>query len=224
MTGYTLSETRHPEIASAKSFWFNPMCCRQIYTEQDFQQFGTIYYKKSKLNLSTAYQAQSKPFVFYRYQQPDVWYGGFILNTEKDFRYFSSFSADKTRQLLEHHSLNEHDLVEICCLWTNVHQVSGLMRIWIYSTLFYKTLQTGKARILAGSFHKKLQKIQLQVVDQPLYEELTIIGDHQRLHQIYYTTRLRFLLNSCKIVGKALYSFLLKSLSDMAGNTRILKP
>lgn len=198
---------------TANNLWGNsikryvdPILCRPLITAEELSEFCRISSPKLPRDIDEAYARQGQCYAFCRPSDPDYWYGGFVLNEKPAFRSLALYSEAYKYQLLDQHKLSENDMVEISCLWMNVHRIRPLERIWIYTQLLYKAYTTGKQAIIAFCFLPKLQAMQRQVLDQLLDEGTACVGRNGQefMVQSYYTRRHRFIINVAKAFGRSL--------------------
>lgn len=146
----------------------NPILLRQLVSDADHQRYDAIYTDKTGASAPIEYQKQGNTYIFYRYNTPENWLGGFVVNSSPTFRYLMNFESNFCQSLFSKYNISQHDLSEVCCLWMHARR-SFKERLWMYGILIIKAYQMGKETLLAGSFEPGLVSIQKKVFRTTIY-------------------------------------------------------
>lgn len=191
------------EIISFVLKTLNPILIRQLSSDADRHRYNTIYIDKTGASVPIEYQKQGITYIFYRYNTPENWLGGFVLNSISTFRYLMNFESQLCQSLLSKYNISQHDLSEVGCLWMHARR-SFKERLWMYSILMIKAYQTGKGTLLAGSFEPGLAGIQRKVFRTTIYDGPINIQGKQGNLEMYIVKRPDLIRNGLATIWEAL--------------------
>lgn len=184
---------------------------RIIQNIADLENYQSVYGELTKgVKLPMDYLNHSSVFVLYQKNQPDFWLGGFVLNTEPNFRYLDFIPKNQISTLMNEHNIQENDLIEIVGIWLRPTKNIFWIRLYFYYQMLRKTFAQNKKIILGGAVKKKIQDFQMQLMKHILYEGATWLIDRELDIKIYYVKRSEFASNVVYWMLKTLIIYILK--------------
>lgn len=181
----------------------NPIMVKILNLDIEREYYSTLYFGKTGASVPVEYQKQGFTYIFYRYNTPEDWLGGFVVNSIPTFRYLMNFESQFCQSLFNKYNITQHDLCEVGCLWMHARR-SFKERLWMYSILMIKAYQTGKGTLLAGSFEPGLAGIQRKVFRTTIFEGPINIQGKQGNLEMYIVKRSDLIRNGLVTIWEAL--------------------
>ncbi len=166
-----------------------------LVTNEDRNQYRSLYEKSSGGNISDDYLNSSTVRAFYNSQGEMV--AGYMLNKKPNFRYLLYIPENEMRKISL--SPQSDSIAEITCIWMTRKKLRPLQRYFIYTQVIIDSLNCGADFILGGSVVEKVKNIQFNILNQPLWEGISTQSQYQ---WVYYGKRDEILGNYCKELGR----------------------
>lgn len=183
----------------------NPIMFKTLSSDIERQRYNSLYIEKTGASVPIEYQKQGHAYIFYHYNTPEKWLGGFILNCIADFRYLSAFEPYFCQRMLNRFNISTQDLCEIGCLWMHSRR-SFEERLYVYSALLIKAYQTGKGVLLAGSYQPSLADLQRKVFRTTIFHDSITIQGKQGVLEMYIVKRSDLIWNGLESIIRAIFS------------------
>ncbi len=164
---------------------------RYISNEKDLTEFSRNFTTLSGNYVSNDYLSEALVIAYYI---DDIMVAGFVINKEKNIRYFQWIPENKRQEVIKKIGYPEKNICEITCIWMNRNKIDHWQRLSIYRDSVMLPLKKTNAKIiLGGSHNKKVAYIQRLALPFAYYNGEGSSFIKNKNCSIYYSPR-RFLL------------------------------